>query len=228
MKTTDEGFAELVKDSTSYADMFRKMGWSTNGTSYRHSRKRVDRLGLDTSHFRRGTPAGARKKNQTDRLVLGGLGGSISGRVLKAGLLQIGRQYVCEGVYEFCGNLGVWQGQELTLDVDHINGVRSDNRPDNLRFLCKNCHGITETFGSKNRKIRPPSRCHCGRVKGSRSVECSVCYVSSGRNRESQTKKIDWPSREELLLRLSRSSYLAVSKELGVSDNAIRKHLKNN
>ncbi len=41
-------------------------------------------------------------------------------------------------------------GEKITLQIDHINGINSDNRLENLRFLCPNCHTQTETYGSKN------------------------------------------------------------------------------
>jgi hypothetical protein len=44
----------------------------------------------------------------------------------------------------------VWAGQIIVLHLDHINGVRNDNRIENLRFLCPNCHSQTETYCGKN------------------------------------------------------------------------------
>lgn len=43
-----------------------------------------------------------------------------------------------------------WNGTCLVFHVDHINGDRTDNRKENLKVLCPNCHSQTETFGSKN------------------------------------------------------------------------------
>ncbi len=44
-----------------------------------------------------------------------------------------------------CGNQGEWNGKRLVLQLDHINGVRNDNRLVNLRFLCPNCHSQQPT-----------------------------------------------------------------------------------
>jgi hypothetical protein len=51
-----------------------------------------------------------------------------------------------------CSNCGLteWQGKPLSIQLDHINGNPTDNRIENLRMLCPNCHSQTETFGSRN------------------------------------------------------------------------------
>lgn len=45
-----------------------------------------------------------------------------------------------------------WNNKALSLQLDHINGVNTDNRVENLRWLCPNCHSQTDTYGSKNKK----------------------------------------------------------------------------
>ena len=42
-------------------------------------------------------------------------------------------------------------GKKIVLQLDHINGINTDNTIKNLRFLCPNCHSQTPTFGNKNR-----------------------------------------------------------------------------
>lgn len=69
-------------------------------------------------------------------------GKHIRDRILKYNLLP----YKCA----CCGNTGNWNGQELVLQVDHINGIHTDNRLENLRFLCPNCHSQTDTFAGRN------------------------------------------------------------------------------
>lgn len=56
-----------------------------------------------------------------------------------------------ECICEKCGLGNEWQGEPITLQVDHISGDPYDNSPSNLRLLCPNCHSQTSTFGSKNK-----------------------------------------------------------------------------
>jgi hypothetical protein len=73
---------------------------------------------------------------------------------------RLTRYIMCAGLYPYvcaeCGLLPEWNSKPLVLQVDHINGDPTDNRPENLRFLCPNCHTQTETFASRN----------CGRLMG--------------------------------------------------------------
>ena len=65
-----------------------------------------------------------------------------SGNYLRKLLTDVvGREYKCQD----CG-IDQWQGRDIKLQVDHINGIHHDNRPENLRFLCPNCHSLTETY----------------------------------------------------------------------------------
>jgi rubrerythrin len=64
----------------------------------------------------------------------------------KRALIEKGRPYICE----ICGLLPEWNGKILTLQLDHKNGNGLDDREENLRFVCPNCHSQTETFCGRN------------------------------------------------------------------------------
>jgi hypothetical protein len=63
-------------------------------------------------------------------------------KIIKENLLP----YKCS-----CCGIFDWLGNPLSLQLDHINGVNNDNRLENLRFLCPNCHTQTPTWGYNNR-----------------------------------------------------------------------------
>jgi hypothetical protein len=63
--------------------------------------------------------------------------GRLRGRLIRAGLK--------EARCEVCG-LTEWRGESIQLELDHIDGNRSNNSLPNLRMLCPNCHAQTETW----------------------------------------------------------------------------------
>jgi len=70
----------------------------------------------------------------------------LKNRIIKEKLIP----YECA----FCGNEGEWKKKNLSLVLDHINGVKKDNRLENLRFVCPNCDSQLPTFKSKNIKYQ--------------------------------------------------------------------------
>jgi Zn finger protein HypA/HybF involved in hydrogenase expression len=66
----------------------------------------------------------------------------------------IRKRIIKENIIEHkCNECGIseWKGQKLSLHLDHINGDSWDHRIENLRFLCPNCHSLTETYTGKNK-----------------------------------------------------------------------------
>jgi hypothetical protein len=157
-KYTLEVLEPLVKSSKSLAEVIRKLGLAQSGGVHRMLKHRIVLLELDISHF---TGSGWSKGSTRDtnelinRIscknefsndeVFTENSPVITGTKLRKRLLKLGWEYKCK----VC-ELNSWLGQPLTLHLDHINGIHNDNRLENLRFLCPNCHQQTDTWGNKN------------------------------------------------------------------------------
>ena len=82
-------------------------------------------------------------------LALGKIGDSrIEGKRLKK--IVIVNELLKEAC-GLCGLSGEWNGRPINLQIDHINGNAVDNRIENLRILCPNCHSQTDSFGGRNK-----------------------------------------------------------------------------
>ena len=67
----------------------------------------------------------------------------LKGRLIAEGL----KEHKCE-----CCGITEWNGKPAPIELDHINGNHHDNRLENLRILCPNCHAQTDTYRGKNKK----------------------------------------------------------------------------
>lgn len=108
-------------------------------------KSRIDKWGL--SHLKNQSSKGQKKAKSrvhvSQHLIYGS---TIHTYRLKQ---KLWRDSYKEKKCEQCG-ITEWQGQPVPLELDHINGDRWDNRLENLRILCPNCHALTPTNSGKN------------------------------------------------------------------------------
>jgi hypothetical protein len=140
-----------VKESINYSQVCRRLGLSHISANFKTIKKYITKLGLSTEHFNSSAVDNARARFIA-RVAL--TYDEIFCENSKAHGTTLRRQFrkLTEYVCAICENTGNYLGRPLTLQIDHINGVRNDNRRINLRYLCPNCHSQTDTYGHRLRQ----------------------------------------------------------------------------
>ena len=140
---------------------------------------------------------------------------NVKSPVLKQKLIKEGFK---ENKCEICGNL-YWQGQELPLELHHVNGNHYDNNLNNLQILCSNCHSLMHK--SIPKMLPKTNKCvDCGTLISNKAQRCKSCAVKAKHQLEAKITK------EELKALIRTQPFTHIGKQFNVSDNAIRKWCK--
>lgn len=261
---TDVEFIDAVATSQSIAELLRKLNLRPTGGNYHTAKKRIKILELNTDHFTRQGHLKGKTHNWAKKIPLIEI--LVKDSKYGCGTDKLKKRLIKEGYFEYkcyeCG-LTEWRGLPISLELEHRNGDRFDNRIENLTLLCPNCHAQTETYRGKNIKKEKQEEKHCSKCGkkiskyGNKSGLCVCCVKQTKINNIKECKDIkkcsdcgdiitkrsktglclkcshklqykvkNRPSKEELEELLKINSYCAIGRMFGVSDNAIRKWLK--
>ncbi|MGH6655524.1 MAG: HNH endonuclease [Actinocrinis sp.] len=148
-----ELLAQAAAVSVSIRGVVRFLQARPVGGTEAHVGRLLKKHGIDTSHFtgarhNRGSRSPRRRSAQSILVKNADDCGRTPARLLRRALCDIGVEPRCAG----CGIGPEWQGRLLTLEIDHVNGDLTDNRRENLQYLCPNCHATTDSYCRRKRR----------------------------------------------------------------------------
>lgn len=158
-KYTKEWLEELCKDSYSYAEVLRKAGRKQGGGAQETVRKKIEEFNIDISHFtgmrwqqsphQQPQDYSDREKYSVEEVFI--QDSPVSQKVMRG---YVKRHNILEYKCQNCGCDGHWRDGIIALEIDHIDGNNTNNTIENLRYLCPNCHALTNTYRGRNKALK--------------------------------------------------------------------------
>ena len=234
VRPPDEVIIDAIKGSDSIRQTLIKIGLSPVGSgNYETVKNIIAKYEVNVDHFYRkqhssGGKGGRRFPLETI-LIENSTYSNANG--LKKRLIKEG---VLENKCKECGLDPVWNHKKLTLQIEHINGNRKDNRIENLSLLCPNCHSQTETFTGKNKKLGKSDVvkkiCSCGKLLRARNNSgfCTLCRTKNGIKIIRKRRIIFAPNLEELKELVKTISLVKLANKYGVNEKIILRFCREN
>jgi hypothetical protein len=234
---TESEARQAIAASKSWTESLRRLGYCPTGGNPATLKKYAAQWEISTDHFDpyAGVMDRIRKpKRPLEEILVEN--STFSRSNLKMRLYDEGLK---EPQCELCGQGEIWRGKPMGMILDHINGIRDDNRLENLQIVCPNCAATLDTHCGRAKKTAPPLRnCkRCGEMFRAKHRSQRYCsrHCGTRRVRGSHSKfgvphpairKVERPPYEKLLAEIEATNYCAVGSKYGVSDNAVRKWVK--
>lgn len=220
-QVSKDHFQEIINKSSSYSEALLILGLKNRGNNFLTLKKRIecDLINLDKFNENKNNTKKVLFFSKTATPIESFLienskhsNSHLKNRLIKENLIA--------NTCSVCKMNNEWNGKILSLQLDHINGISNDNKLENLRLLCPNCHSQTDNFAGKKLKTR--YYCSCGNEKSKISKNCNNCT----RKMPKPQLKAKYPTREELQKMLWEIPTTKIAKIFDVSDTAVSKWAK--
>jgi hypothetical protein len=215
IKYHKDNLVSIISNSKNMTTVLNKLNLRCAGGNYQTIKKYIELYNIDITHFETDVErySGLINYNTNNKIPIENI--LIVNSTYNRANLKL--RLISENLLEYkcveCCNIGEWNGKPISLQLDHINGIHDDNRLENLRFLCPNCHSQTETYAGKKNKVNIKIEKH----NGLSSLQKELALTKRKTNR---------PNYETLIKEIEELGYSGTGRKYGVSDNAIRKWKK--
>jgi hypothetical protein len=230
-KWSKNNLFDVINTSNNKIEVLTKLKLTIFTGNYDTLNKYIKKYNIDISHFKRNHNID--NLNNFKKIDLKNIlveNSTYSRSKLKERLYKEGLK---ERKCEKCGQDEEWNGDHISLILDHINGINDDNRIENLRILCPNCNATLDTHCGKNVKDKSKTNitiktkndkyCLCGKNIDKRSKKCKSC---NNIELSILQRKVERPTYDTLLKNIEDFGYSGTGRIYNVSDNTIRKWIK--
>lgn len=139
--TLDE-LSQVVSKSVNWSDVCRKLNISICSANFDKLKSGCRQNNIDTTHFDKTLRSIGIHKRHTVHTVF-----VENSKLHRSSLRQfLIKSNLYTNKCSMCGIDDMWNNKPLKLEIDHINGIHNDNRIENLRWVCPNCHSQTSTY----------------------------------------------------------------------------------
>ena len=224
-KYNKKTFTNIVLNSNNLTDVAKNLNLKPFCGNRNTIKKYINLYDIDISHFKINN-SNRRIRKKRDLIEILVVDSIFNTTNLKHRLYDEGLK---ERICEKCGQDEIWNNEKISLILDHINGINTDNRLENLRIVCPNCNATLPTHGGKNKNNSKyleaidnnvmKNYCSCGKIIDKKAVKCKNCDMYKQR-------KVKRPEYSILVKEIKELGYLGTGRKYGVSDNAIRKWKK--
>jgi hypothetical protein len=189
---SDKEILAAAKGAKSTTEVMRRLGLVPHGYAHHRFKIKLNDLGVVLEKRAWNKGKSLQKKPIEEILVINGpvqTSSKLRKRLIREGL----KENKCEE----CGLGPEWNNKPLSLQLDHANGNRADNRLINLRILCPNCHTQTPSYSkvknkSKLKQKQKVYKCiQCGKIlnckrKTGCCANCIKAYIQKRQKNKSQ------------------------------------------
>lgn len=142
----------FIQKSKNWDDVMLELKFTTLQI-FKNVKEHLDKLNIDYSHLKKPTTFRTNSRYTLEEILVEN-SSYVDMSLLKRRLIkEYDWKYECSGCNKSTYSNNWVSDVPIPLEIDHINGIHSDNRIENIRFLCPNCHSFTDNYKGKNMHI---------------------------------------------------------------------------